>query len=156
MARNFRDNDLAFQAAEAAMRDAEIRIAGSYKFPATPLNLLDFDSVCTNGLCDPTAAACPSADATCVPGVNDRVDRRFDIAGSAKSIELGTLVDAGSNQTPQVSGVADQPRYMVEALPTQFPGESASGPPKVLFRVTALGFGRSDTTRVLLQETFIP
>ena len=105
MARNFRDNDLAFQAAEAAMRDAEIRIAGSYKFPAAPLNLLDFDSACTNGLCDPTAAACPTADSTCVPGLNDRVDRRFDIASGAKSIELGTLVDAGSNQTPQVSGV---------------------------------------------------
>ena len=50
---------------------------------------------------------------------------------------------------------SDQPRYMVEALPTQFPANPLR-PTEGPFRVTAMGFGRSDTTRVLLQETFLP
>lgn len=143
MARNYRDADLAFAAAEAGLRDAEIRISGYYTNPATPVNLMEFDSLCTKGLCNQSATQ---------PAYSS-----YDMTVDATSIRLGTLDGAAENQTPEVKGVSKQPRYLIEAIPTQFPGESASAPvPKTLYRISSLGYGRSDTTQVLLQEGFIP
>ena len=51
MARNARDMDVATQAAEAALRDARIRIMGVYANPPTPLNSYAFADDCSNGLC---------------------------------------------------------------------------------------------------------
>src|SRR5207253_6062758 len=55
MARNARDQDVAMQAAEAALRDARIRVTGQYTSPAAPLSSWSFADDCSNGLCSPNA-----------------------------------------------------------------------------------------------------
>jgi Tfp pilus assembly protein PilX len=51
MSRNTRDADVAFAAAEAALRDAELHITGAYQWPYNGLKSTDFDTAC------PTACA---------------------------------------------------------------------------------------------------
>jgi type IV pilus assembly protein PilX len=50
------------------------------------------------------------------------------------------------------TGSSEAPRYMVDIIPDTSPGEDASRV-KYLYRVTALGFGPTDSSVVLLQET---
>lgn len=143
MARNFRDSDLALAAAEAALRDAEIRITGYYTAPATPVDPFDFDSTCANGLCN--------------LNVTQPAYSSYDMTSDATSIKLGTLTGAGTAQTPEVKGVSKQPRYLVETVAARPDGESATGAaPTIYYRISALGYGRSDSTQVLLQEIFVP
>lgn len=140
MAANFRDLDRAFSATEAALRDAEIRITGYYAKPATPVNPYGFNSNCTNGLCDSSVTNIPSLDffGAAAPGKN--------------SVALGTTTGSST-----MEGVASQPRYLVEYVCRSVPGESETGATcQYIYRVTAQGRGLKSSTRITLQETFIP
>jgi type IV pilus assembly protein PilX len=148
IARNFRDTDLALQAAEAAIRDAEIRITGSYSWPYTPVSQTNFDTNCTSGLCDSTAFI-------------TRVDNLDFWASSGigqNSSRIGTLTNS-----PDLPGIPAnsllgrdyQPRYMIELLCTRLGSQTGASCNKV-FRITAQGRGRFPNTRVVLQEVFLP
>lgn len=159
MARNYRDSEVANQAADAALRDAEIRISGYYVYAtqsttATPIPIDNnaFNSSCDYGLCDPT--------------VEQPVDKKYSMTASP-SVALGDCPGAGqcngsggggsTTDSPAIVGVAAQPRYLVERIPWTPTGTSVSdGGVNYAYRVTAVGYGRSDTTRVFLQEIFIP
>lgn len=140
LARNFRDNDTAFAAAEAALRDAEVRITGYFKKPSeitaylTDLAYL-FDASCTDGLCDPPSAKQPVYD-------------NYSLTG-APSAALGTVTG-----TPEVKLVSAQPRYLIESTRGRIPGESATKP-QTVYRITAIGFGRL-SAQTMVQETYIP
>jgi type IV pilus assembly protein PilX len=157
IARNFRDSDVAFAAAEAALRDAELRITGAYQFPyAASLNPIAFDGSCSNGLCDSKIAP---AGGTPI----DQLD--FYAAGSAStkigrftaspSIQ-GILESAGNCMINPCINTDQQPRYMIELVcninATPKPGD----PCAFAYRITAQAVGRFPNTRVVLQELYLP
>lgn len=148
MARNFRDSDLALQAAEAAIRDAEMRITGAYKWPYAPVDLNSFAADCTAGLCDSTASITRVDDldfwASSGTGSNAAKIGQYTVASSITGIPSNGLV-----------GRDYQPRYMIELLCTRLGSQTGSSCNKV-FRITAQGRGRFPNTRVVLQEVFLP
>jgi type IV pilus assembly protein PilX len=135
MARNARDQDVAMQAAEAALRDARIRITGIYTNPPTPLNSWDFSDTCTNGLCTRNATqpvwSAYSLDTT-------------------PSQPLGTTTGS-----PSMLGVSAAPRYLIERIIIQQPGAAITGVASgvTAHRITAKGVGRSSS--IIVQEVVI-
>jgi type IV pilus assembly protein PilX len=136
IARNESDRNLAFQAAEAALRDAEkdieylkfdsTKCAVGASCRPTPLNPSDFNSTCTAGLCDPKSIIGNAWDSA-IWGPTDN------------SVQLGTYT--GAVALPLVSR---QPRYIIEYFPI--------GNNDVL-RVTATGFGLNSSTQITLQTS---
>jgi len=140
IARNSRDKDVAFAAAEAAMRDAELYISGSYLFPYTPNN-------------NPSAYQ----SALLAPELSD-----FFNTGNANypyTCAIGAngpgCTPANNNITraPQISGVNAQPRYLIDIV--KYNGTACNNT-SYLFRITVQGEGRSADTRVTLQEFYCP
>jgi type IV pilus assembly protein PilX len=130
------DQQIALQAAESALRDAE-----SYVYETLD-SASEFDAACTGGLC--------------LPGTEAPAWRTVDWDND--SIEYGTQTGAAS-----LPGLTRQPCYVIELLPRMAPqnGNSLStvrgagagaGTP---FRITAVGYGRLSGTRVMLQSTFV-
>ena len=158
-----RDYQLAFQAAEAALMDAEFDIYGPNTAAAQRMatfsnsNASDFLPGCgtgtIQGLCQPTNPLRP---------VWFEVD--FLATGNnARSVEFGTFT--GRNFDNALSGTGSagarpsrSPRYIIEVLDDKGPG---TGPrsradelvPKI-YRVTAMGFGTRDEIQAVLQMTF--
>lgn len=126
------DKTLAFQAAEMTLRDVEQHIRANIS------SVSGFVAGCDAGLC-----LAPS-DGTLM---GDQVDW-----SSSKVAVYG----AGSGATA-IGGVARQPRYIIELLSEMQPPlgysvkASSTG---TAYRITALGYGRQDTTVVMLQSTF--
>lgn len=153
MARYSREQAVAFQAAEAALRDAEIDLMSPASARVTPIQgLSGFSADCNSGtpaiagLCLPAAAGAPvwlakmAVDGAWVNyGTFGRSPALAVVAGSAAS-------------------VAQQPRYIVEGINTPIPGidSIAVGKTKPRYRVTARGFGPRADVQVLLQATFRP
>jgi type IV pilus assembly protein PilX len=135
MARNARDQDVAMQAAESALRDARIRITGYYANPATPLNSWDFADDCSNGLC--------TRNATQPVWSNFSLD-------TTPSLALGTTTGS-----PTIVGVSAQPRYLIERIIIQMPGGPITGVGSGLtaHRITAKGVGRS--SNIIVQEVVV-
>lgn len=135
MARNEHDVLLAFQAAESALRDAEVYLE-------TVTSLAPFTDAGTDGLW--TVA---------------------DFGDDARWEQANVWVDATSEVAPTAVGVvADPPRYMIEHLATVLRDENAyqiTGPYAggaadriEVFRVTARGVGGTANAQVLLQTTY--
>lgn len=138
MARNEHDNVLAFEAAESALRDAEVALEAT-------TSTFAYNDGGAGGLWD-------------MPDVND--DDRWDddaIWADGRTIVAPTAVNAVPNQV--------QPRYMIEHIATVQRDENAyqqdneynaagSSDSVDVFRVTALGFGGSPNSRAMLQTTF--
>jgi type IV pilus assembly protein PilX len=140
MTGNERDRQIAFEAAEAALRDAEREISLSLT-PSSP-----FVSTCVDGLCMPSTTAVAQWEA---------VDWL-----SATPREYGAFTGAGAYP---VTGLANTPRYIIELLPRMLPtsGNSAglgarpsttAGTP---YRITAVGWGKRPTTQVQLQSVYV-
>lgn len=134
MSRNARDAALAFQSAESALRDAE-------QFVETVVSLAPFDTAGTNGLwATPVLGQAPRWETTAIWN-----DTRSVIATN-------------------ISGVARPPRYIVEhvasvlleenAYQVQDPYNAGTSDRVEVFRITAQGWGGTDTARVLLQTTY--
>lgn len=131
MAGNLREVNLAFQAAEAALREGENDL--------TAATLPAFDG--TDGLYQPAAA-----------GSTAHWDVSSTWTGTASRVYSGDL------DTDDVT-LAAAPRYIIEELPAvPAPGGSLSSdtpaPETGMYRITARAFGRSDTTIVMLQTTY--
>jgi len=156
-ARAERDRHIALQAAEAALADAERDIeggsdpgsaraalfaAGSAEGfvdgcgPATGINV---------GLCalagPPLVPAWQSA-ALALPG------------GGASATEYGRFTGA-SMPAGEGSLPARLPRYIIELMPYARAGEDASERTGNFYRITAIGFGADDQTRVVLQSFYL-
>ncbi len=130
MAGNLRDANLAFQAAESALRDAENYIANTASLPI-------FASDCgsasnsNNGLCLPIV---PSS--TSYP--------QWENVSYWSNTDKTRCYGAGTNAA-QLSLVSKQPRYMAEeiAIPPLDPTE----PPDIRYRITAQGYGGAATNQ---------
>jgi len=164
-ARNDRDAEVAFQAAEAALVDAETDVLGPNENARQRLCLFNrsdataFVAGCgggseQQGLCAPAE---PGADPAWVS-----VDLS---AGSGKSVAYGTFTGqtyfSGDAATGSHAGAlpARAPRYIVEAVRSRGGWQanvlqSASAQDaNYIFRVTAVGYGMREETQVVLQTT---
>lgn len=138
MARNEHDTLLAFQAAESALKDAEVVLEAT-------TSTFAYNDTGVGGLWD-------------MPDMNDGNRWEDDaIWGDGRSIVAQTGVAAVAGQA--------QPRYIIEHIATVQRDENAyqqdneynaagSADSVDVFRVTALGFGGSPNSRVLLQTTY--
>ena len=153
-ARAERDRQLALAAAEAALGDAERDIEGaagagseraSYFEPGDTAAFVDGCGQrreANAGLCrySPTAPAWKSADLA-------------EDGQAARSVPYGAFTGAamrvGAGPLP-----SRLPRYIIEPLPVQLEGEDAAAPMPGVYRITALGFGARDATRVVLQTVY--
>ncbi|GJG96624.1 PilX N-terminal domain-containing pilus assembly protein [Cupriavidus pauculus] len=154
--RNQRDLEIAYQAAEAALYDAELDIGEAIKrsslfLPTSTAGFLDGD--CNTGTTMPSAflGMCNTADRTGEP-IWNTID--WTAAIDNKTVEYGTFTGrsfpTGSGLTP-----ARKPRYLIEILQDNENGKSASTPtPQYKYRITAIGFGPSDTTRAIVQSVY--
>lgn len=138
MAGNTRDMNIAFQAAESGLRDAELDILKNIN-PAS-----GFDAACTNGLCLP-------------PSSSTSLARSIDWSNAAITREYGTQTGAAALKL-----VSSQPRYIIELLSTLPVGAGQSiatgikaASSGVAYRISALGVGGKSESRVILQSLFI-
>jgi type IV pilus assembly protein PilX len=152
MVSNTKDANLAFQAAEAALRDAEGDVERN-KSLWTPTS---FSSACTNGLCVPPSTW-PS------PSSLD-ISRAIDWSNTGLTRTYGSQTAA-----PSLPDLAAQPEYVIERIPPPpglpaTPGSSVgigcgvSCPPPAngfAYRLTVLATGARPETRVVLQSTYI-
>lgn len=135
MARNEHDTLLAFQAAESALRDAELVVEGM-------TSTIDFVDAGTNGLWSVAPLGDPS---------------RWAVAG----VFTGALNQTASTV---VSGVAAPSTFIIEHAASVLRDENAyqlddpysgSATDRIeVFRITAQGVGGSINSRVLLQATY--
>ena len=147
-----RDSQIAFQAAEAALVDAELDIQGPNASAAQRMNLFEpknkvnFSLGCGTGQ---LVGLCAQAEAGQKP-VWYQVDFT-DQSANAKTVGFGTFT--GRLFSVGETGIRPEmaPRYIVEVIPD--PGVTAS-PSDVLYRITAMGFGPRKETQVVLQMVF--
>ena len=136
MAASARDRDIAFQAAEAALAQAEIFVQGIGVTGLAPFDLN------TAGLYRPQT--------------DPAVDDWWEVVDWQNDPSLPTVGVA-------INGVAAQPRYIVEYQTRVLAGDDALnvsnvgasvGAPTDIFRVTAYGTGGSVRAKVMLQATY--
>jgi len=137
---NERDQQIAFEAAEAALRDGE-------RYARTALTTRSgFNAGCAGGLCLPSLSATPQWNSIDWNGTIPR--------------DYGSLTGAGPYPDASVSRT---PRFIVELLPEMLPGAGNSiglgtrslagaGTP---FRITAMGWGQRASTQVILQSVYV-
>jgi type IV pilus assembly protein PilX len=130
MAGHFKEINLAFQAAEAALRDAESDITAS---PARISGLTGFNATCSNGLCDATSGL---------------MDVWLQATTEPNGVALGSFTGGAA-----LAGLSCQPRYWIEGFKVR-PAGSPSW--KVRYRITATACGSDDNTSIRLQTVFAP
>lgn len=144
MVSNTRDTNLAFQAAESGLRDAEADVVKNVGAGTV------FSASCSSGLCTP-----PSTWPT--PSSSD-ISKAIDWNNAALTRGYGAYTAA-----PTLSDVAAQPQYVIEKLST-LPvgpggsvgiGVSAPHSGGSAYRLTVLATGARPETQVILQSTFL-
>jgi len=148
MARNARDTNLAFQATEAAIRDAETLVE-------TFNSLIDFGddprvnpSQCYNS---PSAA------------VGFYYQRGYNCSSNWSGVNWSSGTGFITSAT-LISNVAEQPKYIVEHVKTVVTGEDRLNLDNIgqdigshrtqIFRITVFGTGGTDTAHVIIQSTY--
>ncbi len=155
--RNDRDRQVALQAAEAALMDAELDIEGfsdqgkSRSEIFAPDNQLPFaEPGCQGGVGNMLLGLCSLAEEGLPPAW--RTIDFMDATDGAKSVPYGHF----TGQSFQIgAGVlpARLPRYIIEQMLYNKGGQAADRP-TYFYRVTAIGFGMRDTTQVVLQTFY--
>lgn len=148
MVGNSRDRDLAFQAAEAALRDAELDIRANITAD------LPFTDSCDSGLC---TAPSQRGSALALRALPVEKQAGFDWSAAANTRRYGQYTSVSS-----FPNVLAQPVYVVERLGTMAvpPGTcSSSIPPdpdcrRFAYRVTARATGARAETVVVLQSVY--
>jgi type IV pilus assembly protein PilX len=149
-ARGLRDRDIAMQAAEDALADAERELAGGSADPARNALLAAGDGYaegCGNGATAPDLGLCRVTEGEAPAW--QQVDIG-DGSGASRSVPFGlytgTAMETGDGFLP-----FRKPRYVIEQLP--LPPGAAAGTEHV-YRVTAIGFGARGGTEAVLQSTY--
>jgi len=157
-ARNDRDTEVAFQAAEAALLDAEHDVFGPNDSARQRLCMFDSKEVTA------FVAGCGGAGdrqglcAASEPGAAPTWATADFSAKTGKSVAYGTFTGQAYLEGPHAGALsARAPRYIVEAIRSRGGWQAArlesAGARDVtyLFRVTAIGFGMREETQVVLQ-----
>lgn len=153
-ARSERDRHVAFEAAEAALADAERDIEGGAD-PASPRAALfeqgsavGFVPGCGRDDNSPGLGLC-----LYVPAPGRPAWLEAALLGGQGAVTYGRFtgarMPAGADTLP-----ARLPRYLIELLPFARAGESASVRAGNFYRITAVGFGAREHTRVVLQSYY--
>lgn len=177
LSRNQQELEVARQAAESALRDAERDInnvtnlgtascSRGYMLPSS------FNSTCTSGLCykrdsnyatSQWSTASSSSTANSEPwwptgkgGLWNNTFSKKPIRTPATAntncsftggVPLGTYTGA-----PAILGVAVQPEYIIEYFKRTVPARKEMA----VYRITARGFGYTQRTQVVLQTVYLP
>jgi len=148
MIANTKDRDLALQAAEAALRDAEQDVASNVS-PTT-----GFSDTCASGLCTPPSQRDALGPLASLPVDDSRLG--FDWTVDANVLRYGQFTGAAA-----FPSVAAQPRYVIEKF--SFLGTPAGESvvlgaeptaPGVGYRITARAVGARPETVVVLQSIY--
>jgi type IV pilus assembly protein PilX len=159
--RNDRDREVAFQAAQAALEDAELDIANSPASDKSRSHIFsknsntgfpeDGEAPCQSGSHNIYAGLCRhSAEGEIPPWI------WTDLAATNVSKANAVLYGAFTGKTfPVGHGTLPSklPRYIIELLPYNLAGESAEHV-SYIYRVTAIGFGARESTKVVLQSFY--
>ena len=157
-ARGERDRQLALQAAEAALDDAERDIEGGSQ-PGSmraamfaPGSSEGFVQGCGTGRDNPGLGLCLRMPEPGRPAWQSAA--LADADGDARAVDYGRFTGAampvGRGALP-----ARLPRYIIELMPYARAGHDAGKRTGNFYRITAIGFGASDTTRVVLQVFYL-
>jgi len=156
--RNDRDRQIAFQAAEAGLMDAELDIENSGAAGNSRSAIFARDSKegftdgCGAGTGNKYLGLCNRAPDGMTP-VWQTIDF-LDSSGSARSVPYGWFTGQ-SFQTGSGSLPSRPPRYIIELMAYTQEGEGAGFEDMTYFyRITAIGFGVRDTTQVVLQTFY--
>lgn len=149
-----RDTQIAFQAAEAALVDAEIDIQGTKdaagNYVVSGLRMGQFDSKTAStfvngcgtgtqrGMCKPTTGAKP---------IWYQVEFT-DESANAKTVKFGEFTNREFSVGSKGIRPEMAPRYIIDYI------EDTASPGKLLYRITAMGFGPRKETQVVLQVVF--
>jgi type IV pilus assembly protein PilX len=148
MAGNSRDWTTAFEAAEAALRDAEKDIVTGSRVSGTT----NFETGCSvAGLCLMSVTGTPNWIAL---NASDAGWIGSEAATTSKSVVYGTYSGAVA-----LANLSAQPRYIIEAMPMQQAGsikkpQAGAALTDYYYRVTAVGFGQNISSRVMLQAVY--
>lgn len=157
-ARNERDRHIAFQAAEAALADAERDIEGGSD-PASARaalfaagSAIGFAEGCGSGAANPNLGLCLRAPASHVPAwqlaeLSDRAAGAINTVGYGKF--TGAVMQTGGGVLP-----AREARYIIELMPLARAGDDAGESAGNFYRITAIGFGARESTHVVLQSFY--
>lgn len=178
-ARGGRDRQIAFQAAEAAIKDAEYEIYGSSTLcnVAGQVNVGKMrpgTSTCFNesvgapagfvvgcsappnaGLCDSASASLPGGKPAYLDSTNVNFYADAKGTGNNHTVAYGTYTGRTYSAQSTVSGLSTQPiskyppRYIIEKVIKNTSLDSTEA--KYMFRVTAMGFGANPNAQVVLQ-----
>jgi type IV pilus assembly protein PilX len=133
---NLKDRQLAYQATEAALRDAELSIVNDTDGPFTPLNVASFSTACTNGLC-----------------ASSQNSPRWTQLSAANWTGSQTMAYGAQTGAADLPGIASQPRVLIEYQGTLQPIEPGK-PCVAVFLITARGVGLVGNTNVVLQSVY--
>jgi len=148
MAGNSLDRERAFQAAEAALRDAEQFIENP-TFAFDPLASAVNDS-CTNGLCTKREN---NAGFDFNLGSSDAgwIDERW----LDPTLDVWNDVSKHRQYTITINGVSTIPKYIIEYLTSiDCPGSINGANDCEIYRITAQATGGTINSRVMLQSTY--
>ncbi len=143
MSGNYQDQQMAFYAAEAALKEAENFIADN------ELALSSFNVNCDNGYC--FAGSDINDIGSCAPGISEPW-----LTGTVWS-------DNGRHRvtTVSISGISAQAKYIIEfrcyiakEAPGPLPDPANRGDWALFYRITALATGGSGDSRVMLQSSY--
>ena len=148
MASNLREQNVAFQAAESALRDAEIDLEGGIGGTGNrdPMTIAanfanDCTTAFTTGVCRQPAAP-PGTWRTEIV-----TPSTWNWTDANKTVQYGTYTGATA-----LAGVFRQPRYVIEYLAEKDDGSTA--PTTRYFRITARGWGADQNSTVTLQTVY--
>ena len=145
MAGNMQETQVAFQAAESAVREAEAWI--SAQDPVRPQII--------GG-----TPACTTANSVCDLGIGDTIATQNDNWWVVNAREFGAIKGNPGNPPELVQQGSRDPRYVIEYIqfvpydPSITPNYQTS-PGSMYFRITAHGWGNTPSARALLQTTFV-
>ena len=126
---NTLDRQLAFQAAEAALRAGEVFI---------DLNTPTLDDDCTNGIC-----VNPRSQAAAIKDIGWQEDPTHAL-----------WTDEAQTADIVLAGVRTTARFMIEDM-CEIPIPGGITPTERMFRITALASGGSDQSIVMLQSAYV-
>ena len=151
-----RDAQIAFQAAEAALIDAEFDIRG----PNTSANQRLATFVTGNRVAFIDGCGTGISRGLCLPAVPGQKPVWYansvdftDETSNATTVRFGDFT--GRTMSTGSSGIRPEilPHYIIEVIPDPTPGLNTSSQP-TLYRVTAMGFGPRKSTQAVLQMIF--
>lgn len=156
--RNDRDHQVALQAAEAALADAELDIEESPDTGRSRSSIFakskmeGFAPGCGAGMANPFLGLCLGAEDGVVP-VWQAIDFADD-SSHARTVPYGHFTGMAF-QTGHGVLPAKLPRYIIELLPYTREGQGAgANDMSYFYRITAVGFGMRPSTLVVLQTYY--